>query len=392
MIFAGLAFPQDYIPLDKIKSYCMKTHYFRYAPMNGSYSGDYYSSVHSMNSVKIFDTLFYDYKIHGKTRKVHFDSTTNKLLVYDSLTSSIKLAFDFNTPTDSSFYSWFEGFPLLVKCMVRDSVLLFGKLRPRIRFWAYPNTDQGDYYFVDGLGLYRFYIGRSTYADDDLTLYSAVIDTNIYNPFTVTIDSTDITKDRELNTFPFILTLYGNSKNIYWRDSFYVSVKVFRADSCALERRFNVDDKLNFCFINIKSGELHAGDSVCYNIVFTDTSIFSHRVLFPDSGSVSFKVLPVTPTGVGDTPIDGENISLSDPYPNPFNSTTRIDFLVSKKTNVGVYVFDVLGNMVEEVYSGEAGEGKHSFNITLRNLSSGVYFIRLVTSGFTLTKKILYLK
>ena len=79
-------------------------------------------------------------------------------------------------------------------------------------------------------------------------------------------------------------------------------------------------------------------------------------------------------------------------YPNPFNPVTGIKFDIVKNTNAKLFVYDILGRVVETLVNGDITAGKYEVNFDGSSFSSGVYFYKLVTSDFVDTKKMLMLK
>ena len=79
-------------------------------------------------------------------------------------------------------------------------------------------------------------------------------------------------------------------------------------------------------------------------------------------------------------------------YPNPFNPTTTIRFLVPRLLHVTLKVFDVLGREVATLVDGELNPGEHSVVFNAKDLPSGVYFYRLITTAFTQTKSMEVIK
>ena len=77
-----------------------------------------------------------------------------------------------------------------------------------------------------------------------------------------------------------------------------------------------------------------------------------------------------------------------DNYPNPFNAETTIRFNLPTDTVVSLSVYDILGQLVEElVTSTPYGKGQPS--VVWSSLeSSGIYLVKLNTDERTLTKKI----
>jgi len=68
-------------------------------------------------------------------------------------------------------------------------------------------------------------------------------------------------------------------------------------------------------------------------------------------------------------------------YPNPFNSSTAITFILNKDTEVKLAVYDVLGREIQELGAGDWRLGKHTMVWDASGKASGVYFVRLMTDG-----------
>ena len=79
-------------------------------------------------------------------------------------------------------------------------------------------------------------------------------------------------------------------------------------------------------------------------------------------------------------------------YPNPFNPTTTIPYSVSVNGDVRMEVFNILGQRVRVLVNQELAPGRYSANFDARTLSSGVYFLRMVTGGEVFTRKMLLVK
>lgn len=87
-----------------------------------------------------------------------------------------------------------------------------------------------------------------------------------------------------------------------------------------------------------------------------------------------------------------KNYTLEQNYPNPFNPTTTIVYQLSADGMVKLKVFDVLGKEVASLVNEHQTAGKYSFEFDASNLSSGVYFYRLESNGFSAMKKLILLK
>jgi hypothetical protein len=92
-----------------------------------------------------------------------------------------------------------------------------------------------------------------------------------------------------------------------------------------------------------------------------------------------------------------EKYTLYQNYPNPFNPETKIKFdihsnLNSKKTNVKLVIYNVLGKEIAYLVNEELNPGSYEIQWNASNYPSGVYYYRLVTEGYTETKKMMLLK
>jgi len=99
-----------------------------------------------------------------------------------------------------------------------------------------------------------------------------------------------------------------------------------------------------------------------------------------------------------------ESIELMQNYPNPFNPETKIKFTITDREHstiggkrgrlVTLTIYDILGSEITTLIheKKQAGEYEIKFNISKYNLSSGLYFYSLKTTGFTTTKKMVVLQ
>jgi hypothetical protein len=84
-------------------------------------------------------------------------------------------------------------------------------------------------------------------------------------------------------------------------------------------------------------------------------------------------------------------------FPNPFNPTTSISFSLSEGGQVALEIFNVLGQKVKSLYSGQLPAATHTIEWDAtddrsRKVASGVYFYRLTTEGHSHTRKMVLLK
>jgi hypothetical protein len=71
---------------------------------------------------------------------------------------------------------------------------------------------------------------------------------------------------------------------------------------------------------------------------------------------------------------------LAQNFPNPFNPTTTIEFMLPKTSFVTLKVYNLLGEEVATLIAGQRVAGIHRFNWDASGLASGVYLYRLEAS------------
>ena len=79
-------------------------------------------------------------------------------------------------------------------------------------------------------------------------------------------------------------------------------------------------------------------------------------------------------------------------YPNPFNPRTTIVFGIRSYSYVKLEVYDLLGKKIETLQNEYLQSGDHSIIWNADKYSSGIYFYRLSTSNYSITKKLVLLK
>jgi len=110
------------------------------------------------------------------------------------------------------------------------------------------------------------------------------------------------------------------------------------------------------------------------------------------NNGVLFTVLPETELSIISDKSSPFEFSLNSNYPNPFNSITTIEFSIPSYGDVHIEVFDLQGRKVETIFNGKLAPGIYSTTWNVTNLSSGVYFIRIIKDAFIRTRKAVLLR
>ncbi|RPI19275.1 MAG: T9SS C-terminal target domain-containing protein [Ignavibacteriae bacterium] len=87
-----------------------------------------------------------------------------------------------------------------------------------------------------------------------------------------------------------------------------------------------------------------------------------------------------------------DNFSLSQNYPNPFNPKTKIQFSIPWTSNVNLTVYDILGREISVLVNEELKAGNYNADFDAGDLSSGIYFYKIIAGDFNETKKMILVR
>lgn len=93
--------------------------------------------------------------------------------------------------------------------------------------------------------------------------------------------------------------------------------------------------------------------------------------------------------GGADLPV---KYDLAQNYPNPFNPVTKITFDLPERAQTTLSVFNVLGQKVATLVDAELAANRYEVEWDGAHVASGIYFYRLDTDKFVMTKKMMLLK
>jgi gluconolactonase len=123
------------------------------------------------------------------------------------------------------------------------------------------------------------------------------------------------------------------------------------------------------------------------------------KTLFITSSTNVYRIRMAAATGVNEGKgTVNKSFELYANYPNPFNPSTIISWMLVKSGNVKLKIYDSLGNVVTMLVDEFQNAGTHSITFNAVNsagnkqLSSGVYFYELILNESSLVKKMMVLK
>ncbi len=125
------------------------------------------------------------------------------------------------------------------------------------------------------------------------------------------------------------------------------------------------------------SPEVSDSTSLLFTLIVSDGELYSN----PDS--VTITILNSLGSISNIFPVEFE---LRQPFPNPFNPTTTIQFNVPAMDTryvVSLRVFDIAGSMVETLVNGTMESGQYEIQWDASQHASGIYFLKM-ESGFSI--------
>jgi len=139
--------------------------------------------------------------------------------------------------------------------------------------------------------------------------------------------------------------------------------------------------------LTIKSAGLTPDSTYRTTLRFISNDATNGSIAFP----VTLRVDPITAVENGGRPLPTK-FALHQNYPNPFNPETNISFDLPKSSFVTLRIFNIIGQEVASVVSGQLDAGTHRYVVGSEWFSSGVYFYRLQAEGFIQTRKMIITK
>ena len=395
--FTSTPFAQNFFPLKVGNVYQIEDDWWWAGPGNTGESGtDYYFFSVIQDTIinnELFFTLSSNYGNRPFNREHFFryDSITQKLFVIIPGDTTTRLAVDYNLPAGINYTSYITGEALQFlsegissQVVMGDTLFVYSMYKSSIPSHRFQ--------FADNIGFCKFYSywtnGINAGGATTQTIISAIIDSVLYNPLELGIDTLYPIFDRPVDTFPYLLTIPYSASYSELVDSFYLDAEQFRSDTLVQTKIFNIstsNPRVSFYLSGLLSG-----DKIKLRATITDTSIFYNVAHYPDTGWVVVNVLPpILNVENENTPLSYE---LAQNYPNPFNPTTRIRYQIPEPVLVIIKVFDVLGNEIETPLKEEKIAGSYELEFNGSGLTSGIYYYRITAGAFSQTKKMILLK
>jgi len=163
-----------------------------------------------------------------------------------------------------------------------------------------------------------------------------------------------------------------------------------------------VNDTVTFIFKYIAPNTSNVADTIFANgnSVNYDHTNNGDRWNFADSKPI----LIISPIGIRNFSSTISDLRLEQNYPNPFNPATKIKFNIPSnefplnksglKGAVSLKIFDVTGKEITTLLDEQLSQGTYeiNFNADKYNLSSGIYYYKLIVGDFSKTKAMILIK
>lgn len=132
-------------------------------------------------------------------------------------------------------------------------------------------------------------------------------------------------------------------------------------------------------------------DPVPYNYYSGPALFYPGGVLYCGAGNLITCVARHSGINEGNENLPS-SVRLLENFPNPFNPSTNIRFDLLSSQKVEVRIYDLLGNLVEILYSGYMRDGTNDLTWHAKDRSSGMYICRIITDAGTASRKMMLVR
>ena len=84
--------------------------------------------------------------------------------------------------------------------------------------------------------------------------------------------------------------------------------------------------------------------------------------------------------------------NLSEPYPNPFNPETTINYSINNTSNIKINIYDINGQLIQQLVNQIHTPDEYNITWDATEHTSGIYIVQLIVNDFMQTKKIILIK
>lgn len=132
-----------------------------------------------------------------------------------------------------------------------------------------------------------------------------------------------------------------------------------------------------------------------YDVTVSATGFFSQTVEdveFLEDMMVSLHFVLTEDPSTADEEFPQAQTRLMRVYPNPFNPQATIEYSVQSPADVKIGIYNLKGQLVQNLVDGVQGSGMHRRVFDGRNLGSGVYLLKMQAGSYEKVVKLLLMK
>ncbi len=153
------------------------------------------------------------------------------------------------------------------------------------------------------------------------------------------------------------------------------------------------ETSLTFVLLDIDGKGISSGEGTIIDIPIDDQQEFQVTAAYASTRTSGIKEIGHT--------IVNENIRdfiiLEQNDPNPFSTSTKIEFQITDDAEVKVVIYDVGGALIRTLLDSKLKAGKHELEWDGKNdsgsyVESGIYLYKLYAGIYCVTRKMVYLK
>lgn len=180
-----------------------------------------------------------------------------------------------------------------------------------------------------------------------------------------------------------------------WSTAMEINNKGFQIEFCRKEESTgSFSPWENSAFVN---GNINSNSEIEYNYTAKKLTDGTYRFRLKQidlNGNFEYFYPENSTEAVIGKPV---SFAISQNYPNPSNPVSKIDYQLPFDAKVNLRVYDLTGKEVSVLIDGNVQSGYHTADFNGTNLSSGVYFYRILASGpggetYTKTMKLILVK
>lgn len=127
-----------------------------------------------------------------------------------------------------------------------------------------------------------------------------------------------------------------------------------------------------------EEGEIHCAELAVWDVELTPEQV-------AELGAVSVS------TGLS-AKLRTDNMLLEQNYPNPFAQTTTFRYTLKESGSVMFRILDLTGKLISVRTDANQAPGNHTLEVNASELSTGIYYVQMITNGVTSVRKMMVAK